>query len=189
VVTFAATPCSSQERKPARKFAVSGPVTARRCSNAVRVTAVDNAMSAASALSVVAPSSASAWARSAAAERAETNHGTGPAARGPRSAGSCSGACSTIVCALVPLTPKEDTAARRGRPVSGHGSCAVTGRTAPAVQSTSDESRSACRVFGTSPWRMASTALMIPATPAAAWVCPKFDLTEPISRSCSRSRP
>ncbi len=46
------------------------------------------------------------------------------------------GACSMIACALVPLMPNDDTPARRGLPVSGHGVGSVSRRTAPPDQST-----------------------------------------------------
>ena len=35
--------------------------------------------------------------------------------------GSAAGACSSTTCALVPLTPNDDTPARRARPTAGHG--------------------------------------------------------------------
>ncbi len=38
-----------------------------------------------------------------------------------------------------------------------------------------------CRVLGSVPWRIAISILMTPATPAAAWVWPMLDLTEPSS--------
>ncbi|GAA1688602.1 hypothetical protein GCM10009680_30170 [Streptomyces yatensis] len=69
--------------------------------------------------------------------------------------------------------------ARRGWPVSGHGVFSVSRETAPAVQSTSREGASTCRVLGSTPCSMALTILMMPATPAAAWVWPKLDLIEP----------
>ncbi|GAB7102346.1 hypothetical protein JCM4814A_06600 [Streptomyces phaeofaciens JCM 4814] len=44
---------------------------------------------------------------------------------------------------------------------------------------------------GSTPCRIAMTILMTPATPAAAWVCPMFDFTEPShnGRSPGRSWP
>ncbi|GLY37993.1 hypothetical protein Amsp01_040170 [Amycolatopsis sp. NBRC 101858] len=36
-----------------------------------------------------------------------------------------------------------------------------------------------CRLAGTTPCRIASTIFTTPATPAAAWVCPMFDFTDP----------
>ena len=81
--------------------------------------------------------------------------------------------------ALVPLKPKEETAARRGRPVSGQGRAVTARRTLPAAQSTLAVGASTCRVAGTVPWAIAVIILMIPATPAAAWVWPMFDLTDP----------
>jgi hypothetical protein len=75
-----------------------------------------------------------------------------------------------MVCALVPEMPNDDTPARRGRSSSGHDTASVTSLTFPAVQSTCEEGWSMCSVLGAVPCRMAMTILMIPATPAAAWV-------------------
>ncbi len=96
-----------------------------------------------------------------------------------------------ITWALVPLIPNEDTAARRGRSASGHGTASVNSETAPADQSTSGVGSSTCRVLGNTPWRIAITILMTPAAPAAAWVWPMFDLTDPNhnGRSSARSWP
>ncbi len=94
-----------------------------------------------------------------------------------------------IAWALVPLMPNEDTPARRGRPVSGQGRVSVSSSTAPADQSTCEDGSPTCRVGGSSPRRSASTILITPATPAAAWVCPMFDLTEPSHTGSSRSCP
>ena len=102
---------------------------------------------------------------------------------------SVAAACSMITCALVPLTPNDDTAPRRARPVSGHARCSVSSEIDPAAQSTWDVGSSRCRVFGSTPWRMASTILITPATPAADWACPRFDLIEPSNSGSSRSRP
>ncbi len=66
--------------------------------------------------------------------------------------------------------PNDDTAARRGRSTEGHATGEVTSSTAPADQSIAGDGSSTCRVFGTWPWRIAMTILMIPATPAAACV-------------------
>ncbi len=84
--------------------------------------------------------------------------------------------------------PNEDTAARRGRPVSGHATDSVASSTAPAVQSMCSLGRSACRVRGTVPCRRASTIFMTPAMPAAAWVWPMLDFTEPSSTGCRSAR-
>src|SRR5580698_2346066 len=84
--------------------------------------------------------------------------------------------------ALVPLIPNAETPARRGSPVSGHDTGAVTSSTDPADQSTCVEGWSTCRVDGTIPCRIAATILITPATPAAAWVWPMFDFTDPTSR-------
>ncbi len=132
-----------------------------------------------------------AWAATAASERAESRTGTtGRSATGVSSSAALSGtgACSMMACALVPDTPNDDTAARRGRSTAGHGVASVASATAPAVQSTCGEGSSTCRVGGTTPCWMASTILMTPATPAAAWVWPRLDLTEPSSSGAASPR-
>ncbi|GAA5705596.1 hypothetical protein Save01_06449 [Streptomyces avermitilis] len=124
------------------------PTTAARRSQAVRVVAREKPMSAGERPGPVPPlrpssrkeSRRSAWARSAASLFAESTHGSAPAAGAPAgsAAGSRSraGACSMIVCALVPLTPKDETAARRGWSDSGHATASVSSFTPPADQST-----------------------------------------------------
>ena len=54
---------------------------------------------------------------------------------GCRATGSAAGACSSTTCALVPLTPNEDTPARRARPTDGHamGCAAMVNRDAPVT--------------------------------------------------------
>jgi hypothetical protein len=97
-----------------------------------------------------------------------------------------------MTCALVPLIPNDDTPARRGRPGSrGQSTVPVASCTAPADQSTCDDGVPACSVGGTVPCRIAITILITPATPAAAWVCPMFDFTDPSSsgRPSARSCP
>ncbi len=78
--------------------------------------------------------------------------------------------------------PKAETPARRGRSASGQSTASVRSSTAPAVQSTCGVGVSTWRVAGSRPWRIAMTILMTPATPAAAWAWPMFDLMPP-SRS------
>jgi hypothetical protein len=63
-----------------------------------------------------------------------------------------------------------ETAARRGAPFLRQGTGSLRSWTVPADQSTCGEGFSAWRVFGRRPCSMASTILMMPATPAAAWV-------------------
>ncbi|MEU4878827.1 hypothetical protein, partial [Streptomyces sp. NPDC021608] len=63
---------------------------------------------------------------------------------------------------MVPLTPNEDTAARRGRPVRGHGRASVTNSTDPDDQSTAGVGSSTCNVAGTTPCRIAITILITP---------------------------
>ncbi len=110
---------------------------------------------------------------------------------GPVGAGSGSGACSRMRWALVPLIPKEETPARRGRPCSGQGRGLVRRLTCPVVQSTCGVGWSTCRVWGRWAWRRAMTILITPAAPAAAWAWPMFDLMDPrcSGRSWGRSWP
>ena len=93
--------------------------------------------------------------------------------------------------ALVPLIPNADTPARRGRPFAAHGTGPASSRTSPADQSTCGVGSSACSVAGSTPCRSASTILISPAAPAAAWAWPMLDLTEPShsGRPSARSGP
>ncbi len=122
-------------------------------------------------------------AASAASERAESS--TGAATEGSselagRGTGAATaGASSRITCALVPLIPKADTPARRGRSPGAHSTGARSSSTAPLPQSTAPVGSSACRVAGSTPCRSACTILMMPATPAAACACPMLDFTDP----------
>ncbi|GID56840.1 hypothetical protein Aco03nite_052440 [Actinoplanes couchii] len=75
-----------------------------------------------------------------------------------------------MTCALVPEMPNEETPARHGRSDTGSGVASEASRTAPDSQFTCDDGRCACRVAGRTPWRIARTILITPATPAAAWV-------------------
>ncbi|CAM3317915.1 hypothetical protein KIPE111705_01970 [Kibdelosporangium persicum] len=92
-----------------------------------------------------------------------------------------------ITWLLVPPTPKADTPARRGWPVAGQGRVSVIRSTVPVDQSTCGLGASTCSVRGTMPFLIASTILITPAIPAAAWVWPMFDFTDPSRRGCSRS--
>ncbi|CAM5682048.1 putative protein OS=Streptomyces antimycoticus OX=68175 GN=SANT12839_037260 PE=4 SV=1 [Streptomyces antimycoticus] len=134
--------------------------------------------------------SRSAWPRTAAGDLADSTHGTVGSSTAGATAGVSfgSGACSSRVCALVPLMPNAETAARRGRPVSGHSRASVSSSSSPADQSTCGVGSSTCRVGGSTPCRSASTIFITPATPAAACVCPMLDLMEPSSRGRSGSR-
>ncbi len=85
--------------------------------------------------------------------------------------------------------PKDETAARFGRSTAGHGRVAVSSSTAPADQSTAVVGRSTCSVLGSMPLRSAMIILIAPATPAAPWVWPMFDLIEPSHSGSSRSWP
>ena len=80
---------------------------------------------------------------------------------------------------LVPLMPKEETAARRGRPLGCHSTSSVSSSTLPFDQSTLEEGVSTWSVLGSRPSRMAIVILITPATPAAEAAWPMFDLIEP----------
>ncbi len=139
----------------------------------------------------------SAWAVSASGVFADRGQATAVPADAPSSGTRSSGvrgwaswgACSMTTCTLVPLMPKEDTAERRGRPVSGQLTGSVSSRTCPADQSTCRVGSSTCRVFGRIPCRVAITILMTAAAPAAACGWPMLDLTEPSHSGRSSVRP
>jgi hypothetical protein len=59
---------------------------------------------------------------------------------------SVTGACSTTIWALVPLTPNEDTPARRGRSTAGHAMpwAAIVNRDAPATALGVNEEKFRC---------------------------------------------
>ncbi len=174
---FPAASASSPARRPAR----SVYTTTARCWRAARPRAREAATSCSSASwwSRRWAAIRAAWARRASGVAADTVSGAagGRAPRGCR--GAVGGASSRMTWALVPLTPKEDTPARRGRPFVSHVLGSLSSSTAPSVQSMCGEGVSACRVAGRTPLRIAMTILMTPATPAAAWVCPRLDLMEP----------
>jgi hypothetical protein len=73
-----------------------------------------------------------------------------------------------MMCALVPLTPNDDTPARRGRPSTRHSRASVNNSTRPDSQSTCGDGASTCNVGGSTPFRIAITILITPATHAAA---------------------
>ncbi len=123
--------------------------------------------------------SARAWPRSASGVFADSSTGTGPEGASTAGASSSAGACSMMACALVPLRPNEETPARRGAPVSGHGRASVSSSTPPADQSIRPDGSSTWSVRGSTPCRMACTILITPATPAAACVWPMFDFRDP----------
>src|SRR5690606_39146701 len=132
-------------------------------------------------------------ARNAPSSRADTTTATGWDVSGavvPAAVAAGSSATpSSTTWAFVPLIPKEETAALRGRSLSGQGRASVTSSSAPDDQSTCGEGASTCSVLGTTPRRIASTILITPATPAAACACPMFDLIDPSSSGTSRSCP
>src|SRR5206468_5723624 len=82
------------------------------------------------------------------------------------------GGCSRMRWALVPLMPKEEMAARRGRLRLGQGVFWVRMRTLPVFQSTWGVGWSTCKDLGSRPWWRAWIILMMPAAPAAAWGWP-----------------
>ncbi len=198
-----ATPVSA-----ARSSALSAATRTARSGRAARVVARAWARSAGSVVPASGSRSA-ARARRAASPRADSGKTRGTRAPSPvslpwvrcaasgsvagtpagSSARSSESGCSRMTCALVPLTPKEETPARRGRPVRGQGRCSVTSSTLPDAQAACGVGASTCRVAGTWPCRMARTVLITPATPAAAWVCPRLDLTEPSSSGAPSGRP
>ncbi len=162
------------------------PSTTARWSNAARIVARENATSAGSP---VTSRRAVAWPRNAALDFADSTYGTTDGTDRTGVPVSCAGACSMIVCAFVPEMPNDDTAARHGRSTSGHAVVWVSSSTAPDDQSTCDDGSSMCRVLGNTPWRIARTILITPATPAAACVWPMFDFTDPSQSGRSRSWP
>jgi hypothetical protein len=99
------------------------------------------------------------------------------------------GASSSSTWAFVPLNPNEDTPARRGRSLLRQALGSVRSARPLSAQSTCGDGSSACKVAGNREFRSASTILIIPATPAAAWVWPRLDLHEPSSTGSVRSRP
>ena len=100
--------------------------------------------------------------------------------------GSGAGPCSNTTCALVPLKPNDDTPARRGPVHRGHQCASATTFESQTHQTgCADWDSREMQVGGICPRCTASTALMKPATPAAASRWPRFDLTAPISSGAS----
>ncbi len=176
----APSPVSASSREPATTTARS-PNTARPDASAAAVPAreADSTQAA----------SRPACRASDPAVRADTTSGTTPEGSRGSSARGSSGASSRIRWALVPLTPKEETPARRGRPSRGHSLASVSSSTAPADQSASGVGSATWSVAGSTPCRSASTILITPATPAAACACPMFDFNDPSHNGRSGSRP
>ncbi|RPK64733.1 hypothetical protein EES44_14785 [Streptomyces sp. ADI96-15] len=193
--TSAGSGRSAARAARARRASSAVPTTTARCSKAGRVVASEKVTSAGASPGRASrwASSRAAWARSAGRVRPERVQGRTVGSAGAAGADSAEAdsPCSRTMCALVPLMPKEETPARRGRPVSGQAAGSWRRRTSPVSQSTWREGLPACRVRGSSPWLIAMTILMTPATPAAAWVWPMLDFTEPSSngRSSGRSWP
>ncbi len=88
-------------------------------------------------------------------------------------------AISTITWVLVPLMPNADTAAIRAPFVAGHGCSFSASRRPWLSQSISPLRSSTCRVGGMVPRSAAMSTLARPSAPAAAWVCPTLDFTDP----------
>ncbi|GAA4526063.1 hypothetical protein GCM10023192_07470 [Amycolatopsis samaneae] len=102
---------------------------------------------------------------------------------------SSTGGSSMITCAFVPLMPNAEIPARRGPSPRSQATGSVSSRTVPADQSTFGVGVSTCSVFGSSEYRIAMIILITLATPPAAWVCPRFDFTEPSHSGRSPARP
>ncbi len=138
VITPGASVPSARARSPARISSRPVPSTTARDSNAVRAVASAYAVSngRSSGRAVAWSSSRAAWARSASGVAADSVQGRTagagrPVAEPVPAAGRASsavrvGLCSSTTCALVPLRPKAETPARRGRPVAGQGRSSVT---------------------------------------------------------------
>ncbi len=169
-------------RRPSRSSRRS-PATTARYSCSARVPTSDRPTSPARTSAPQTCARRAACSRSAPADLADTTHGTGvpgsPAA-GASGSGSGSGTgCSTITCALVPLIPNPEIPARRGPSPGGQGVASVSRRTSPAFQSTYGVGSVMCRDRGSRPYRIARTIFSTPPTPAAAWVWPMLDFSEP----------
>ncbi len=193
-ITFAVRSPADSAVAAARNSVRPVPSRTARCSNAERrASAAPTSAGASSVRTSRYSASRRAWPSNAPSVRPVSIHGIrGRAATGRAGvSAAASGACSSTTCALVPDSPKEDTAARRGRSPPSHRWARVGNATAPADQSMCGEGGSACRVGGRVACRMARTIFITPATPAAAWVCPMFDLIDPshTGRSAGRSRP
>ena len=97
-----------------------------------------------------------------------------------RCGASAPAASSRMTCALVPLMPKEETPARRGRLAARPGlRLASAARPRPPPSRRAASARRRAGSCGSTPCRSASTILITPPTPAAAWVWPMLDLSEP----------
>ncbi len=149
---------AARASRAATQSAVPAARTTARCSRSARDTAREWATSTGRSpvWDVRWALRAAAWARSPAGVLAETVQGRTRAAAaagstGAGASGACSGACSMMTWALVPLTPKDETPARRGRPLSGQSRASVSSSTAPAVQSTCTDGSSTCSVLGRTP--------------------------------------
>src|ERR1700759_1392721 len=169
------------------------PTPPPRRSNAARP-ASDQPMSAAgnSSRTPINPASRAACDSSAAVDLADTTHGTtaGAVAGLAPAAGSTGGPASMITGALDPLMPNDDPPARRARPFADspfHGCGSVSSCTEPVDQSTCGLGASTCSVAGSTSWRIARIIFITPATPAAAWVWPIFDLIDPNHSGDGRS--
>ncbi len=144
-----------------------------------------------SASAGVGPAASSAPTRSARSCRARSeradNVTTFTVRSGPEAAGS-DGGSPTTTWALVPLNPNELTPANRPATGLGQGVGSVGTAIAGAVAAMCGLSRRRWRCGGTMPCRSMSTALMSPATPAAASVWPRLVFTDPTRSGSPASR-
>ena len=97
---------------------------------------------------------------------------------------------STATWKLLPPKPKLLTPARRGwSPPRIHGRASVPSRNGLLSRSRLGLGRSILMDGGSTPWRSAITALNSPAAPAAAFVWPICDFTEPSEHQPASLRP
>jgi len=115
---------------------------------------------------------------------AESGKIQGPGARSP---GLGAGGSSITRWALVPLKPKELTAARRGPPSTVQARVSVATVKGELSKSICRFGVAKARVRGIVRFSSASTALTVPASPAAAMAWPILVLTEPMAQKCLRS--
>src|SRR5690606_37166075 len=95
--------------------------------------------------------------------------------------GSPRSGIDTTTWVLVPLIPNADTAPIRSPSRAGHGVSLSANRNPQLSQSISRLGSSACRVGGMVARCAATSTLASPSAPAADWLWPMLDLTEPSS--------
>ena len=173
----------------ARNSSRERAATASRCSSALRVVAALKATSASPSSGCASRCAASraACALTAAALLPDTTTSSADRA-GASTTGATTGASSSTTCALVPLMPKELTAAKRGRFVRGQ----AIGSRATLTGSVSHgrfglrSPNSGCP--GIDSCCIARTALSRPAIPAAGSRCPRFAFADPRTSGLSAGR-